>query len=522
MALGIFLSYRRAEAGPYARLLKLQLSERFPDANVFMDLDSIEAGLDFAEAIRDAVDSSAVFVALIGREWATVTDEKGRRRLDDPDDYVRFEVKTALQRGVRVIPLLLDGATPPQPRQLPDELQKLARLNALELTYGRYEYDVSRLLDVIQRVLTGAPGAAVRSRGISPARAAQLLTDAERVAKSIPAEISRVRALSDVARALSARDPEHAAQVIEEADRIARSIDNEDTQGFALMAVARALAVIDPARAEHVARLVRGETAPEALWEVANALAATVPARAERIAQSVDAHHRIFVLLKIAQRLAPIDPDKAARLLTDAEHAAQSITTEYMRPNDLAVVASALAATDSSRADRLFAEAERSARSITNPVDAVWKAATLADVAKALAPSDPDKAARLFADAEHTAQSITNDNNRDSALREVATLLAVSDPDRAERIAQSASGDGASPERIRLLIASALTETDPDRAERILSSLPFEGTDKAHTLADVAKALAATDPDRAERVAQSITDERWKVNALAGVAEALR
>lgn len=77
MALGIFLSYRRAEAGPYARLLKLQLSERFPDSHVFMDMDSIEAGVDFAEAIRDAVDSSAVFVALIGREWATVTDERG-------------------------------------------------------------------------------------------------------------------------------------------------------------------------------------------------------------------------------------------------------------------------------------------------------------------------------------------------------------------------------------------------------------------------------------------------------------
>jgi TIR domain len=520
MAQGIFLSYRRAEAGPYARLLKRQLSERFPDANVFMDLDSIEAGLDFAEAIRDAVDSSAVMVTLIGREWATITDDEGHLRLDDPDDYVRFEVKTALQRGVRVIPVLLDGAMPPQQRQLPDELQKLARLNALELTYGRYEYDVSRLLDVIQRVLTGAPGASVRSPGISPARAAQLLSDAERAAKSIPAEISRVRALSDVARALSARYPEHAAQVIEEAIGIARSIDNEDTQGGALMAVAKALAVIDPARAEHVARSVRGETAPEALWVVANALAATVPARAERIAQSVDPHSRIFVLLNIAQRIAPIDPDKAARLLTDAEHAAQSITTEYMRPNDLAVVASALAATDPSRAERLFAEAERSARSITNPVHVGWKAATLADVAKSLAHSDPDNAARLFADAERTAQSITSENNRDTALREVATALAAIDPDQAERIAQSTSGDGATPNGIRLRIASALAASNPDRAERMLRSIPGDGVTKARALADVASALAAADPDRAERVARSITDERWKVNALAAIAEA--
>ena len=94
---GIFLSYRREDAAPYARLLQFQLSERFPDARVFMDLDSIEPGLDFAEVIREAVDSCAVLVALIGRQWATLADEQGRRRLDDPDDYVRFEVQTALE-----------------------------------------------------------------------------------------------------------------------------------------------------------------------------------------------------------------------------------------------------------------------------------------------------------------------------------------------------------------------------------------------------------------------------------------
>ena len=74
---GIFLSYRRADAAPYARLLQFQLRERFPDARVFMDLDSIEAGLDFADVIREAVDSCAVLVALIGRQWATLTDEQG-------------------------------------------------------------------------------------------------------------------------------------------------------------------------------------------------------------------------------------------------------------------------------------------------------------------------------------------------------------------------------------------------------------------------------------------------------------
>ena len=106
---GVFLSYRREDAGPYARSLQLQLSQRIPDVPIFMDLDSIEPGLDFAEVIEDAVNSCAVLVALIGRRWATLTDEEGVRRLDNPDDYVRFEVTTALERGVRVIPALVDA-----------------------------------------------------------------------------------------------------------------------------------------------------------------------------------------------------------------------------------------------------------------------------------------------------------------------------------------------------------------------------------------------------------------------------
>jgi hypothetical protein len=142
-------------------LLEFQLKDRFPDARIFIDMDSIEPGLDFAEVIKDALNSTLVFVALIGRQWATLTDEEGRRRLDDPDDFVRFEVRTALKRAVRVIPVLIDGATPLRAQQLPSDLGKLARLNALELSYGRYDYDASRLLDVIDRLFVDISGISV-------------------------------------------------------------------------------------------------------------------------------------------------------------------------------------------------------------------------------------------------------------------------------------------------------------------------------------------------------------------------
>ena len=150
---GVFLSYRREDAGPYARSLQLQLTQRMPGVPVFIDMDSIEAGLDFAEVIEDAVRSCAVLVALIGRQWAALTDEDGHRRLDNPDDYVRFEVQAALERGIRVIPVLIDGAKPLRQQQLPTGLHKLARLNAHKLSYDRYQDDADRLLDLIQRVL---------------------------------------------------------------------------------------------------------------------------------------------------------------------------------------------------------------------------------------------------------------------------------------------------------------------------------------------------------------------------------
>jgi len=89
-SLGIFLSYRRGDAAPYARLLQRQLRERFPQARVFMDLDSIERGPDFHGDIREAVVSCVMLVVVIGRQWRTLADEGGHQRLGNQDDWVRF------------------------------------------------------------------------------------------------------------------------------------------------------------------------------------------------------------------------------------------------------------------------------------------------------------------------------------------------------------------------------------------------------------------------------------------------
>ena len=96
--------------------------------------------------------SCDVLIAVIGRHWLISTDEKRRRRLDDPDDFVRLEIATALKRNIRVIPVLVDGATMPRPSDLPGDLKSLVRRNAVEVSHTRFSADSERLIAALERV----------------------------------------------------------------------------------------------------------------------------------------------------------------------------------------------------------------------------------------------------------------------------------------------------------------------------------------------------------------------------------
>jgi len=139
---GIFLSYRRDDAGVSASLLRMCLEQYLPGAQVFRDAESIEPGANFRTRIEDAVRSSAVLLALIGPNWLTAADAAGRRRLFDPDDVLVWEIALALRLGVRVIPVLVQGAPMPQAQELPEALRDLADLQAVSLDH--------RYLDVYQ------------------------------------------------------------------------------------------------------------------------------------------------------------------------------------------------------------------------------------------------------------------------------------------------------------------------------------------------------------------------------------
>ena len=118
-----------------------------------MDVDSIEPGLDFGEVISEAVENCRVMLVIIGPKWMLST-ETGGRRLDSPDDYVRIEIEQALKRGVRVIPVLVDGAVMPQSPDLPEPIKGLARRNAVEVAHRAFSTDADRLVELTERLLS--------------------------------------------------------------------------------------------------------------------------------------------------------------------------------------------------------------------------------------------------------------------------------------------------------------------------------------------------------------------------------
>jgi hypothetical protein len=152
---GIFLSYRRDDAGVSASLLRMCLEQFLPGAQVFRDAESIEPGVNFRTRISEAINSSAVLLALIGPGWLTAADAAGQRRLFDPDDVLVGEIALALRLGVRVIPVLVQDAPMPPAETLPEVLRDLADLMAVPLDHRSldvYQTGVRYLAAAIERI----------------------------------------------------------------------------------------------------------------------------------------------------------------------------------------------------------------------------------------------------------------------------------------------------------------------------------------------------------------------------------
>ena len=152
---GVFISYRREDSGGYTGRLFDILSGHFGRKNIYMDLDTIQGGDNFITVIEEKIGVSDVLVAVIGTRWLTVTEANGTRRLDNPHDFVRLEIAKALERGIRVIPVLVDGASMPNAQDLPEDLRPLSERQAVDIRDSHFHADAQQLLQVLHKAIHG-------------------------------------------------------------------------------------------------------------------------------------------------------------------------------------------------------------------------------------------------------------------------------------------------------------------------------------------------------------------------------
>lgn len=153
----IFLNYRREDTRGYAGRLYDRLSSHFSEEQIFRDVDAIPPGIDYLDHVDQVVGRCDLMLVLIGESWSSVKDARGRRRLDNPRDLVRLEIAAALERGIPVIPVLLQGASMPIEEELPEPLQGLARRNALEMSDSHWNYDWERLTRALDQLSEPSP-----------------------------------------------------------------------------------------------------------------------------------------------------------------------------------------------------------------------------------------------------------------------------------------------------------------------------------------------------------------------------
>jgi hypothetical protein len=142
----VFISYRRSDTAGEATALYSDLAAVIGKDSVFMDVDKIALGRDFRQVLREHLESCDFMLALVGRNWVEAKNSFGQRRLEDPGDYVRLEIETALKRNIPVTPVLVQDAQMPTVAQLPEEIKDFAYRHGFELSHNRWNSDVQEMI----------------------------------------------------------------------------------------------------------------------------------------------------------------------------------------------------------------------------------------------------------------------------------------------------------------------------------------------------------------------------------------
>ena len=286
----IFISYRHEDgSGIWVSRLVEELRRHFPSEQIFQDITSIDPGADFHEALEKALVTAGVMLAVIDPHWLSATDQRGRRRLDLPNDWVRQEIVESLRRpGMRVFPLLVDGAQMPSEEELPDPLQPLVRRQAFELTWRHWGNDVAELVKILKRI-PGLSGertedeADARERAKqeerrrdAEARAAQ--EQAERMAaeeqthRRVEDDAQRKAAEEEARRRAAHKEAERAAAEEEIRERAKQNAPQGDAEARAAQEQAERIAAEEAERQhrEEQQRKATEEAEQEKQWDAAS------------------------------------------------------------------------------------------------------------------------------------------------------------------------------------------------------------------------------------------------------------
>ena len=167
----IFLAYRRSDSSGYTGRIYDRLVHDFGRWHVFRDIGSIKPGKDFREQVRQALVHARIMLVVIGPGWLDAKDESGKRRIDNPDDLHRVEIRFVLERGLPIIPLLVGQTSMPKPEELPDDIRNLSYRAAIPLSDNSWEHDAellhNALADLLEQSRTSFIPALVKGDSVS-------------------------------------------------------------------------------------------------------------------------------------------------------------------------------------------------------------------------------------------------------------------------------------------------------------------------------------------------------------------
>ena len=153
MTNNIFVNYRRDDSGGICIAIYKELVKHFKQENIFKDFNTIKPGSDFVVSINNALNKCNLLLVVIGRQWLTVKNEQGKSRIDDPYDFVRIEIATALKRNINILPVLVDGMRMPSENELPDDIKGLVRRQSLVIHNESFDQDIFALVNSINDIL---------------------------------------------------------------------------------------------------------------------------------------------------------------------------------------------------------------------------------------------------------------------------------------------------------------------------------------------------------------------------------